>query len=199
MGHFLYLDLALAACPAGNTSSCVALLALPIRATAWLCARRRRAACAHTPCMASGRSNAAPATPWLKSISKSITPACACVSSPSQNLQRPQIYNARFAGVYSPLHVINARFAGVISPSHVINARVCGRLFPLAIYGEGVADRPGVRSHGLGCEVQIEKKSLPKKNFLTPPTTTRISCPRRRDETSPWHDENRKEESDREI
>ena len=72
-------------------------------------------------------------------------------------------------------------------------------LFPLAIYGEGVADRPGKRSHGLGSEVQIEKKSLPKKNFLTPPTTTRISRPRRRDEKSPWHDENRKEESDREI
>ena len=62
-----------------------------------------------------------------------------------------------------------------------------------------MADRPGERSHGLGSEVQIEKKSLPKKNFLTPPTTTRISRPRRRDETSPWHDENRKEESDREI
>ena len=100
--------------------------------------------------------------------------------------------------------------AGVISPSPKNITSAAGRcLFPLSIHGEGVADRPGVRSrvadrpgersHGLGSEVQIEKKSLPKKNFLTPPTTTRISRPRRRDETSPWHDENRKEESDREI
>ena len=28
------------------------------------------------------------------------------------------------------------------------------------------ADRPGERSHGLGSEVQIEKKSLPKKKLL---------------------------------
>jgi len=38
--------------------------------------------------------------------------------------------------------------------------------FPLAIYGEGVDDRPGVRSHGLGCEVQIEKNHFRKKKLL---------------------------------
>ena len=120
-GHFLYLDMALAACPAGNTSSCVALWALPIRATAWLCARRRRAACAHTPCMASGRSNAAPATPWLKSITKSITPACACVSSPSQNLQRP--------------------LCGRLFPLACHKRPLCGRHFPFACH-----KRPRVRA-----------------------------------------------------
>ena len=129
-------------------------------------------------------------------------------SSPSPNQSRPlcvrffplsKSTTPALAGVISPSHVINARFAGVISSSHVINARAGGRHFPLAIYGEGVADRPGERSLGLGKMPSSKKKSLPKKNFLTPPTTTRISRPRRRDETSPWHDENRKEESDREI
>ena len=64
---------------------------------------------------------------------------------------------------HSPSHVINARFAGVNSPSpfmergaggevpfpHLQIYHICRRQmsFPLAIHGEGVADRPGVRSH----------------------------------------------------
>ena len=34
-----------------------------------------------------------------------------------------------------------------IPPRKINDARLGGRLYPLAIYGEGVADRPGVRSH----------------------------------------------------
>ena len=56
-------------------------------------------------------------------------------------------------------------------------------LFPLSIYGEGVR---GVRSGGKSFFFTLEK------NFLTPPTPSRISRPRRRDETSPRHDENRR-------
>ena len=41
---------------------------------------------------------------------------------------------------------INARNAGVFLPRQIHYARNAG-VFPLAIYGEGVADRPGVRSH----------------------------------------------------
>mgnify|MGYP004644213887 CR=1 FL=1 len=56
--------------------------------------------------------------------------------SPSPNTLRPQrdrqIHDARNAGVYSPS-------TNTLRPQR-------GRLFPLAIYGEGVADRPGVRS-----------------------------------------------------
>ena len=40
-------------------------------------------------------------------------------------------------------HIAAGRFR---SPSHVLNARNGGRPFPLSIYGEGVTDRPGVRS-----------------------------------------------------
>ena len=40
-------------------------------------------------------------------------------------------------------HIAAGRFR---SPSHVLNARNGGRPFPLTIYGEGVTDRPGVRS-----------------------------------------------------
>ena len=45
-----------------------------------------------------------------------------------------------------------------------------------------------------GCEVRRKFIffSPLEKNFLTPPSTTRISRPRRRDETSPRHDENRR-------
>ena len=126
-------------------------------------------------------------------------------------------------GLYDPLYRENRSFgischtpavSGAFPPCQIHHARRCVRPFPLAHHKtpalagvhspspfmeRGGGDRPGERSHGLGSEVQIEKKSLPKKNFLTPPTTTRISRPRRRDEKSPWHDENRKEESDREI
>ena len=41
---------------------------------------------------------------------------------------------------------INARNAGVFPPRQIHYARNAG-VFPLAIYGEGVADKPGVRSH----------------------------------------------------
>ena len=53
--------------------------------------------------------------------------------------------------VYSPLPIIKRpRWRASIPPRQIHHARVGGRLFPLSIYGEGVADRPGVRSHGLG-------------------------------------------------
>ena len=60
--------------------------------------------------------------------------------------------------------------AGVISPVKYVTSAVGRCPFPLAIYGEGVADRPGVRSHGLGCEVQIEKKITSEKKLLDTPT-----------------------------
>ena len=69
--------------------------------------------------------------------------------------------NARNAGVFPTCQIshicrwqmsiplaksINARNAGVFLPRQIHYARNAG-VFPLAIYGEGVADRPGVRSH----------------------------------------------------
>ncbi len=62
-------------------------------------------------------------------------------------------------------------------------------LAPLGGYGYSEMKR-------LYSKNKIEKKS---KNYLTGAFMTRISRPRRRDETSPRRDENRKEESDREI
>ena len=116
---------------------------------------------------------------------------------PRASLYRNILSYARNRGRFFPL---SKALAGVSSPSpnlsHLLKADVYS---PSPFMERGVADRPGKRSHELGSEVQIEKKITSEKNFLTPPPTTRISRPRRRDETSPWHDENRKEESDREI
>ena len=52
----------------------------------------------------------------------------------------------------------------------IITSTVGRSPFPLAIYGEGVADRPGERSHGPGGEVQIEKKITSEKKLLDTPT-----------------------------
>ena len=55
------------------------------------------------------------------------------------------IDNARRGGRLSPSHVINARAAGVFPPRMSLTPAPRAS-FPLAIYGEGVAVRPGVRS-----------------------------------------------------
>ena len=111
--------------------------------------------------------------------------------------------------------------SGAFPPCQIHHARRCVRPFPLAhhktpalacvhspspnlshlLKADVYSPSPFMEMGGrkAGGEVQIEKKITSEKNFLTPPSTTRISRPRRRDETSPWHDENRKEESDREI
>ena len=52
------------------------------------------------------------------------------------------------ADVHSPSHVINARRGGRLVPLAKFLTSATGRCpHPLAIYGEGVADRPGVRSN----------------------------------------------------
>ena len=72
--------------------------------------------------------------------------------------------DARKAGVKDLARRKNARTGGRFFPlAKLITSAESRCLFPLAIYGEGGGDRPGERSHGLGSEVQIEKKSLPKK------------------------------------
>ena len=95
------------------------------------------------------------------------TPATAGVYSPSHAI------NARHRGRLFSTHAINARHRGRLFSSHAINARHRGRLFPLAksitsavgrclfplaIYGEGVPDRPGVRS-----KTQTKPPQKPKK------------------------------------
>ena len=97
-----------------------------------------------------------------------------------------QINHARFAGVHSPLPIIiRPQSRASISPRYL---------------WRGGGRQAGGEVTRARHNAQIEKKiTSEKKNFLTPPPTTRISRPRRRDETSSWHDENRKEESDREI
>ena len=58
-----------------------------------------------------------------------------------------QINNARRGGRLSPSHVINARAAAGVFPHRMSLTPAPPRAsFPIAIYGEGVADRPGVRS-----------------------------------------------------
>ena len=64
--------------------------------------------------------------------------------------------------VYSPHHINNARRASSpprqihnarrasSHPRQIHNARDAGVYHPLSIHGEGVADRPGVRSGGWG-------------------------------------------------
>ena len=64
--------------------------------------------------------------------------------------------------VYSPHHINNARWASSpprqihnarrasSHPRQIHNARNAGVYHPLSIHGEGVADRPGVRSGGWG-------------------------------------------------
>ena len=55
--------------------------------------------------------------------------------------------NARNAGVFPPCQISHiCRWQMSIPLAKSINARNAG-VFPRAIYGEGVADRPGVRSH----------------------------------------------------
>ena len=68
----------------------------------------------------------APLQGALFPLAESTTPA------PRASIPPRQINNTRAAGVHSP------------SPNQQHPRR--GRPFPLAIYGEGVADRPGVRS-----------------------------------------------------
>ena len=79
----------------------------------------------------------------------------------------------RQAGV-RPSHTLqinHARNRGRLFPHAKIITSAVGRSpFPLAIYGEGVADRPGERSHGPGGEVQIEKKITSEKKLLDTPT-----------------------------
>ena len=55
--------------------------------------------------------------------------------------------------VYSPHHINNARRASS-PPRQIHNARNAGVYHPLSIHGEGVADRPGVRSGGWRGEVR---------------------------------------------
>ena len=59
----------------------------------------------------------------------------------------PGLYSGAPSGrSLPPRRINNARTAGVHSPSQNQQCPRRGRPFPLAIYGEGVADRPGVRS-----------------------------------------------------
>ena len=58
------------------------------------------------------------------------------------------INNARRASS-PPRHISNARRASS-PPRQIHNARNAGVYHPLSIHGEGVADRPGVRSGGWG-------------------------------------------------
>ena len=88
----------------------------------------------------SGRSHTAPNLSHLPP---------ADVHSPTPNLS-----HLPPADVHSPSHIIYARSAGVNSPSPNHLRPLRGRQFPLAIYGEGVADRPGVRSNRPGGEVK---------------------------------------------
>ena len=64
------------------------------------------------------------------------------MSIPLRMLSTPAV-----AGVNPPSHAINARHGGRQFPLAKFVTSAAGRcLFPIAIYGEGVADRPGVRS-----------------------------------------------------
>ena len=70
--------------------------------------------------------------------------------------------NARNAGVFSPRQIHYTRNAGVFPPRQIHYTRNAG-VFPLSIYGEGVADRPGVRSGGgrqAGGEVRPRPKAV---------------------------------------
>ena len=59
----------------------------------------------------------------------------------------PGLYSGAPSGrSLPPRQINNARTAGVHSPSQNQQRQHRERPFPLAIYGEGVADRPGVRS-----------------------------------------------------
>ena len=109
---------------------------------------------------------------------------------PRASLYRNILSYARNRGRFFPL---SKALAGVSSPSPNLSHLLKADVYSPSPFMEMGGGRKA------GGEVQIEKKITSEKNFLTPPPTTRISRPRRRDETSPWHDENRKEESDREI
>ena len=82
------------------------------------------------------------------------TPATAGVYSPIACHQRPPPRAS-----IPPLHAINARHRGRLFPLAKSITSAVGRcLFPLAIYGEGGADRPGVRS-----KTQTKPPQKPKK------------------------------------
>ena len=110
-----------------------------------------------------------PATAGVYSPRMPSTPATAGVYSTIACHQRPPLRASILLACHQrppqgrlfSSHAINARHRGRQFPLAKSITSAVGRcLFPLAIYGEGVADRPGVRS---------KTQTKPPKNQKSPP------------------------------